>query len=70
MAIITIDGENYTVEALSEEAQGQIASINFVDAEAQRLQAQLAVLQTARVAYVNRLSQIVKEDEAEENQVH
>lgn len=55
MTTINIDNQNYELETLSDEAKNQIASLQFVDAELQRLQAQAAVLQTARVAYVNAL---------------
>jgi len=57
MAIITIDNKEYDTEKLSEEAKGQLMNINFVDAELQRLTAQAAVLQTARVAYGAALNQ-------------
>ena len=55
MATFTIDGKEYDLDTLSEEAKGQIASIQFVDAELARLQAQAAALQTARIAYGNEL---------------
>jgi hypothetical protein len=51
MPIITIDGKPYDQDTLSAEARSQLASIQFCDAELARLQAQTAVLQTARVAY-------------------
>ena len=56
MATFTIDGKEYDLDTLSEEAKGQIASIQFVDAELARLQAQAAALQTARIAYSNELN--------------
>jgi len=57
MTIITIDNKEYDTDKLSEDAKGQLMSINFVDAELQRLTAQAAVLQTARVAYSAALNQ-------------
>jgi hypothetical protein len=51
MPIIKIDDKDYDTESLSEEAIAQLTSIQFVDQELARLQAQAAVLQTARVAY-------------------
>ncbi len=51
MANITIDGQNYDLDSLSDEAKAQLTSLQFVDAELQRLTAQTAVLQTARMAY-------------------
>ena len=55
MSIITINGKEYNVDSLSDEAKGQIVSLQFVDAELVRLQAQAAALQTARIAYSNEL---------------
>jgi len=51
MTIIKIDDIEYELETLPAAAKNQLQSLNFVDAELQRLQAQAAVLQTARVAY-------------------
>lgn len=56
MATFTIDGKEYDLDTLSEEAKGQIVSIQFVDAELARIQAQAAALQTARIAYSNELN--------------
>jgi hypothetical protein len=53
MTTITIDNQAYEFEALSDETKAQLVSLQFCDAELQRLQAQAAVLQTARVAYGN-----------------
>jgi hypothetical protein len=55
MATITIDNQAYNTDSLSDEAKNQLISLQFVDAELQRLQAQAAVLQTARQAYANAL---------------
>ena len=51
MAKISINNKEYDFEQLSKEAQAQVTSLQFVDAELQRLQAQEAVLRTARNAY-------------------
>ena len=55
MANIKIDDKDYDFDTLSDEAKNQLVSLQFVDAELQRLNAQAAVLQTARVAYANAL---------------
>ena len=55
MTTITIDNQAYQLETLSEEVKAQLVSLQFCDAELLRLQAQAAVLQTARVAYGNAL---------------
>ena len=55
MAKITIDHVDYATEKLSDEAEAQLVSIQYVDQELARLQAQAAALQTARIAYANAL---------------
>jgi hypothetical protein len=42
-------------DSLSDETKAQLQSLQFVDTELQRLQAQSAVLQTARSAYAKAL---------------
>lgn len=56
MSAITIDGVEYKLDELSEDAKAQITSLNFVDAEIARLQAEISVFQTARNAYALALS--------------
>ena len=51
MPTIKIDDRDYDTDTLSIEAKAQLQSLQFVDAELARLQAQTAVLQTARMAY-------------------
>lgn len=57
MPLIKIDEMEYDLEQFSEEARAHLASLQFVDAELQRLNAQAAVLQTARLAYSKALSE-------------
>ena len=52
MPTIKIDNKEYELDSLSEECKAQIASIQFVEQELARLQAQAAVLQTAKAAYL------------------
>lgn len=61
MSKITINNKEYDLGLLSEKARGNIASIQFVDAEIQRLQSQIAVLQTARTYYSLELDGQLKE---------
>lgn len=56
MPKITVDHKDYDLETLSDEAKAQLSSLQFVDAELARLKAQMAVLQTARIAYGNALA--------------
>ena len=51
MATIKIDNIDYDIDSLTTEAKQQLHSLQFCDAELARLQAQAAVLQTARAAY-------------------
>jgi Family of unknown function (DUF6447) len=64
MAIINIDGKDYEIDTLSTDAKAQLQSIQFVDAELQRVQAQISVLQTARVAYSKALQQALAQPPA------
>ena len=61
MLNITIDDKEYDITTFSDEAQAQLASLQFVDAELQRLQSQAAALQTARIAYANALKAALPE---------
>ena len=56
MPTIKIDDKDYDLDQLSAEAKAQLGMVQFVDAELQRVNAQTAVLQTARVAYAKALS--------------
>ena len=56
MPIIKIDGKDYEHDTLSDEAKAQINSLQFVNAELQRHNAHIAVLQTARKAYSKALN--------------
>ena len=57
MPIIKIDDKDYDLDTLSDDAKAQLQSLQFVDSELQRLTAQTAVLQTARIAYSKALQQ-------------
>lgn len=57
MPTITIDNKPYELDSLSNEAKAQLVSLQFVDAELARLQAQVAALQTARMAYAKALQE-------------
>ena len=51
MSTVKIDNREYDLDTLSDDARAQLQSLQFVDAELARLQAQASVLQTARMAY-------------------
>lgn len=55
MPTVTINNQSYDADSLSDDAKAQLTSVQFVDSELQRLNAQIAVLRTARTAYGNAL---------------
>ena len=55
MPTIKIDNIDYDTDKLSEEAKAQLVSLQFCDQELQRLQAQSAAIQNARMAYAKAL---------------
>ena len=55
MSKITIDNIDYDIDTFADDAKAQLSSLQFVDAELARLDAQAAILQTARMAYSNAL---------------
>ena len=52
---ITIDGVDYLLSDLSDNAKMQLKSIQFVDEKIQQLNNELAVSDTARIGYTNAL---------------
>ena len=63
MTQITIDNKPYDLDSFSNEAKAQLGSLQFVDSEIARLQAQLAAMQTARIGYANALkAELAKTD--------
>lgn len=61
--IITIDGKDYDLASLSQPARDQIGNVKATEGEINRLKMQLAIAQTARVAYAKALQEeLAKED--------
>ncbi|MCK5871250.1 MAG: hypothetical protein KAG26_00365 [Methylococcales bacterium] len=58
-AKVSIDDVEYIYDDLSDEAKAQIQSIQFADNEIARLNAQLAVANTAKIAYQNALKDVL-----------
>lgn len=52
---VTVDGKDYPLDSLSETAAAQLLSLQAVDRRIENLQEELAILQTARIAYGNAL---------------
>ena len=59
MSTITIDEKEYEVDSLSDEAKAQLVSLQTVDKKITEAQQNLAILQTARNAYGNSLSELL-----------
>ena len=52
---VTIDDVEYKIDELSDNAKAQLGNIQFVDAQIQQLNNELAVSDTARIGYTNAL---------------
>ncbi|MAC47811.1 MAG: hypothetical protein CMI12_13295 [Oceanospirillum sp.] len=59
MPKITIDGKEYDLESLSPETRNQLVSLQVCDQKIQSTQQELAILQTARIAYANALKELL-----------
>ena len=55
MATLTVEGKEYDIETLSDQAKALTNSITVVDNKVAQLQSELAIMQTARNAYVQQL---------------
>ena len=55
MPNLTIDNKIYDIDLLPDVAKAQVTSLQFVDAEVQRLNALIAVCLTARNGYISAL---------------
>lgn len=54
---VTIDGKQYALSDLSEEAKAQLGNVRVVDEEIKKLEQKLAISKTARAAYAHALKQ-------------
>ena len=54
---VTIDGTEYNVNDLSDNAKAQVTNLRVTDAEIEKLKQQLAIYQTARTAYARALQE-------------
>lgn len=60
-ATVRINDKNYVIADLSAEAKAQLTNLRFTDAEIERLNARLAITQTARNAYLRALAELLPE---------
>lgn len=54
---VSIDGKDYAIDALSDNTKAQLISLQAVDRRIAAAQEELAILQTARIAYSNAVKQ-------------
>ena len=55
MAKITLDDVEYDTDDMSDNAKAQVASLQFNEAHMNRLRNELAIADTAKIAYLNAL---------------
>ena len=60
--VIKIDEKEYSLDKLSDDAKAQIANIQFVDMRLQQLNNEVAVADTARMAYSKALKNGLLDD--------
>ncbi|MCG5526333.1 DUF6447 family protein [Ectothiorhodospira haloalkaliphila] len=53
---VTIDGKQYDLQGLSDNAKSQLTNLRVTDQEIERLNQRLAIAQTARAAYARALN--------------
>ena len=61
MPKITVDGIEYNTEDLSDNGKAQLASLQFLEVQMEKLRGEIAVYQTARNSYVAALKAELKE---------
>lgn len=52
MPKITVDGIEYNTEDLTDNGKAQLASLQFLEVQMNKLQNEIAVFQTAKAAYI------------------
>lgn len=64
MPTLKIDEQEYELDTLSPEAKAQLNMLQLTEQEIQRLQARMAIAQTARTAYLKALKQLLPDTSA------
>jgi hypothetical protein len=59
METIKVNGKDYSLDALSDEAMALVRNIRVCESEILRHEAQMAIVKTARVAYSRALEQLI-----------
>ena len=63
MPKITVDGIDYNTEDLSDNGKAQLASLQFLEVQLNKIQGEIAVYQTARNSYVAALKAELQKQE-------
>ena len=63
MPQVQINGKDYDLESLSDDAKKNLASLQFVQTELKRLEAKLAVFRTSEAAYARALTQLLPDND-------
>ena len=63
MAKIKLDDVEYDTDDMSDNAKAQLASLQFNEAHINRLKNELAIADTAKIAYVNALKRELESDD-------
>ena len=63
MPKITVDGIDYNTEDLSDNGKAQLASLQFLEVQLNKIQGEIAVYQTARNSYVAALKAELEKQE-------
>ena len=61
MAKFDVDGKEYDTDHISDKAKQALGAVQFTQMEIQRLQAQLAAMQTANMTYAQGLKQALEQ---------
>jgi hypothetical protein len=62
---LTLDGKRYAISNLNDTARARVQNLQVVDAEIAHVQQQLAILGTARAAYLSALRQSLEQVQPE-----
>ena len=60
--VVTIDGVEYDLEQLAENAKAQLTSLQITDQKIAQLQTDLAIMQTARNTYAQALKELLPKE--------
>ena len=66
MPKFTIDGLDYNTEDLSDNGKAQLASLQFLEVQMQKIKAEIAVYETAKLAYARALKEELEKSEVSE----